>query len=180
MSKIFNIELIQEHYPIIHSPLIIKKILKIKINNEDIIDNIINYIKKNNKKYDYNFLKPISNIIIEIGNMILDDNQKLNNFNINILSLIPDSFKIIQEILSNLLNIINKNNFKYEKFSLGFNGSFFIIKATNNIINRYHTITYNIGRKCNIKTLNKNRGGIITITYYRLSKNKDINKIILN
>lgn len=138
-------ELLKFHYPPkyhLSIPLIISLNRNLR-GNIDLVRKILSFIEKNRNKYYYDDIKPIIEPIIEIGNNILMRNKK--EFNIIISLFTNKEFKILYEVLIDILNIFNDLN--YNQREINYENQLFIISGKNKYVNRHFIINYQIGRR---------------------------------
>ena len=111
--------------------------------NEDLIRKILSFIKRG--VYYYEDIEPILEPIIDIGNNILIRNN--NEFDIILPFFTNDDFKILYEVLIQVLNEFN--DLIYMNISIDNEKQSFTIKEKNKYINRYRyfIVNYQNGRR---------------------------------
>ena len=105
--------------------------------NLDLLKIIVDFY--NRKKYYYEDIKLYSNIIINIGNMIINQDFKSELYE-SLLNFNDDKLKIIVEILAELLNHFSINGITYKVHSDS------IIQSKYKCRIRYIIISYHSGR----------------------------------
>ncbi len=132
--------------------------------NIDLIKIINYYYYKNKKKYQYKDIKHLSNLIIDIGNIIINEDFKLELYE-SLLCFSDYDLKIIVAIIVEILNHMNINNITYNIHSD------LMIRSKDKYKIRYILILYHSGRLVvNNSHRISSRNQIVTFSFKSLAR----------